>query len=175
MWQRFSGNLQSSHPFDRETTNLVYRRTHTKKSIKMVNNTVTPMAGPAVDSGFTRFGMTPGGGFTTGIWQRSVPGGRSAKLMISRDYAKTHEDMVEGIEGFSRRRTLQGKMSCRTRRRNIGQYKTQMRNLGSRKNKIAYQPPKIGNITVCTTCRRSKDLQAGQGVQPRLTSMVERE
>lgn len=75
-------SVQSSHPFDRDIASRVYSRIQTKKNIKMVNKVITPMAGPAVDSGFTKFGITPGGGLPTGTLERSVPGGRLPKLMM---------------------------------------------------------------------------------------------
>lgn len=166
MLQQVSGSLQSSHPFDRETTNLVYRRTHTKKSIKMVNNTVTPIAGPAVDSGSTRFGSTPGGAFTIGIWQRSVPGGKSAKLMFSIDYTQGNsqgyrdtrnlrdENKARGsvLENTSQKQgqlshaltwcacLIELRESCTTS--SVHGIRMKRRNIGSSKNKIAYQPPR---------------------------------
>lgn len=55
----------------------------TKMNMMTVNRTVTAIAVLAVDSGLTKFGATPGGGCWDATWERSMPGGRLAKLAMA--------------------------------------------------------------------------------------------
>lgn len=48
----------------------------------MVKKIITAEATSTFDSGFTKFGITPGGGGPIGVFEGSIPGGRPAMLMV---------------------------------------------------------------------------------------------
>lgn len=79
---RAPDDLQSSHPHALETNSFVYIRMQTKTNIMTVNRTVTAIAVFAVDSGFTKFCSTPGGGCCDATMEGSMPGGKFAKSAI---------------------------------------------------------------------------------------------
>ena len=91
-YARAPDDLQSSHPHALETKSFVYIRMQTKTNIRTVNRTVTAIAVFAVDSGFTRFCSTPGGGSCNATLERSVPGGKFARSGI----------MIVALERFHR-------------------------------------------------------------------------
>ena len=52
------------------------KRAETKTAVITMNVILMPSTAGANDGGFTKFGITPGGGIPAGIFERSVPGGR---------------------------------------------------------------------------------------------------
>lgn len=66
--------IQSSQPWDLVKTNFVYKRKATNRVLKVQHMHIMRIQYVRRDSGLTKLGMTPGGGFNPGVCPGIAPG-----------------------------------------------------------------------------------------------------